>query len=336
MSNVVMSTQSSLDRSYNRVNAFVFVGIAVALAGFCLPWLGLPRNALSLLTSASMTAILATGVGFLVRQGGFSSFGHAAFYGGAAYLVVLMSVYSGLPGEAVVLLAPVIVTLAAFLLSFILLRTQGVAFSMLSLAIAQALYELMMRWRDLANGEDGLRMRLPREIFGLKLSFFQKADTMFLVSWSALILIIVALVIISRSHFGTLTLAIKNNEERARFIGYRTLLPRAIIIALSAFIAAIGGTLFALYNGYVTPGILHWSLSGEALIIAIIGGTRSVWGPALGAFLFVVLRDFAGNYTTHWQSIVGLVLIAVVLLLPRGVSGALTMFAGRARGGKNG
>lgn len=333
MSDLSISAHGRPAGARPNLDALVVLGFAVALAGFALPWLGLSRNVLSLVTSASMTAILATAVGFLVRQAGLSSFGHAAFYGGAAYLVVLLSVYSGLSGEAIVLLAPVILTIAAFLLSFILLRTQGVAFSMLSLAVAQALYELMMRWRDLANGEDGLRMRLPREIFGLKLSFFQRADTMFLVSWSALILIVVALVMLSRSHFGTLTVAIKNNEERARFIGYRTLLPRAIIIAISAFIAAVGGTLFALYNGYVTPGLLHWSLSGEALIIAIIGGTRSVWGPALGAFLFIVLRDLAGNYTTHWQFIVGLVLIAVVLLLPRGLSGALTSLARRVRGG---
>lgn len=335
MSNVSMAAAAPKARTSTTPPVLVGVAVAVALVGFVLPWLGLPRNILSLLTSASMTAILATGVGFLVRQAGFSSFGHAAFYGGAAYLLVLMSVYTGLPGEAVVLLAPVIAALVAFALSFILLRTQGVAFSMLSLAIAQALFELMMRWRDLANGEDGLRMRLPREIFGLKLSFFQKADTMFLVSWSALIIIIVGLVLLSRSHFGTLTLAIKNNEERARFIGYRTLMPRAAIIALSGLIASIGGTLFALYNGYVTPGLLHWSLSGEALIIAIIGGTRSVWGPALGAFLFVILRDFAGNYTTHWQSIVGLVLIAVVLLLPSGASGAVSSLVNRIRGGRD-
>lgn len=335
MRNISAIAAAPIARPSSTPTPLVLIGIVIALAGFALPWLGLPRNVLSLLTSASMTAILATGVGFLVRQAGMSSFGHAAFYGGAAYLLVLMSVYTGLPGEAVVLLAPVIATAAAFLLSFILLRTQGVAFSMLSLAIAQALFELMMRWRDLANGEDGLRMRLPREIFGLKLSFFQKADTMLLVSWSALIIIVIGLVILSRSHFGTLTLAIKNNEERARYIGYKTLMPRVLVIALSGLIASIGGTLFALYNGYVTPGLLHWSLSGEALVIAIIGGTRSVWGPALGAFLFVILRDFAGNYTTHWQSIVGLVLIAVVLLLPRGASGAITSLVTRFRGGNN-
>lgn len=315
--------------------AMLVLGILVALLGFALPWLGLPRNVLSLLTSATTTAILATGVGFLVRQAGLTSFGHAGFYGGAAYLVVLMSVYTSLPGEAIVFIAPVLAAAASFLLSFVMLRTSGVAFSMLSLAVAQALYELMMRWREIANGEDGLRLRLPRELFGLKLSFFQKADTMFLLSWGWLVLIVIALVLLTRSHFGTLTLAIKNNEERARFIGYRTLMPRAIIIAIAGLIAAIGGTLFSLYNGYVTPGLLHWSLSGEALIIAIIGGTRSVWGPALGAFIFVILRDVAGNYTTHWQSIVGLALIAVVLLLQNGVSGAVRGLVNRFQGGRD-
>lgn len=324
MSSDTLSATTVSTRSSSSDGALIVVGGLIAVFGFALPWIGLSRNLLALLTSASFTAILATSVGFLVRQAGLSSFGHAIYYGGAAYLLVLMSVYTGLPGETVVLLSPLIITLLALLLSFILLRTSGVAFSMLSLAAAQAVYELMIHWRELANGEDGLRMRLPREIFGMKLAFFQKADTMFLVSWSTLLLVIAALFLISRSHFGTLTFAIKNNEERSRFIGYRTLLPRAIIIALSGFIAALGGTLFALYNGYVTPGLLHWSFSGEALIIAIIGGTRALWGPALGAFVFVFLRDTAGNYTTHWQLIVGLTLIAVVLLLPDGLSGALT------------
>src|SRR3546814_3674291 len=96
-----------------------------------------------------------------------------------------------------------------------------------------------------------------------------------MISWAVLMIVVVCLWFLGLSHFGTLTLAIKNNEELVRFLGYETLLPRAIIIAFSAFIAAIGGALFALYNGFVTPMALHWSLSGEALVIAIIGGTRA-------------------------------------------------------------
>src|SRR3546814_19638963 len=108
-------------------------------------------------------------------------------------------------------------------------------------------------------------------VFGLPLSIFQRPDSMFMISWAVLIIVVVCLWFLSLSHFGTLTLAIKNNEERVRFLGYETLLPRAIIIAFSAFIAAIGGALFALYKGFVTPMALHWSLSGEALVIALIG-----------------------------------------------------------------
>ena len=316
----------------NHTRSQFVIAAIVVLVGFAVPYMGFSRSFLSLLTSATATALLATGVGFLVRNAGFSSFGHAAYFGGAAYFVVLLSVYTGLPGETIVLLAPVIATAAAFLISFVMLRTEGVAFSMLSLAIAQAMFELMMRWREIANGEDGLAMKLPREIFGTSLMFFQRPGTMFLLSWSILIITLVLLTVLARSKFGTLSLAIKNNEERVRFIGYRTLIPRAIVIAISAGIAALGGTLFALYNGYVTPGILHWSLSGEALIIAIIGGTRSIWGPAVGAFVFVILRDFVGDYTTHWQSIVGLVLIAVVLLLPSGLSGLFNRIIDRVFG----
>lgn len=330
------STRTSPAAPGQGMGLFLAIGCIVAILGFALPFMGLPKNLLSLLTSASISAILATAVGFLVRQAGLSSFGHAAFYGGAAYAIALLVKYTSLPSEAIILAAPLLIAALAGAVSLILLRTNGIAFSMLSLAMAQAVYELVMKWRDLANGEDGLRIRFAREIFGLKLSFFQKADTMFLVTWTALVIVVIVLVLVSRSNFGTLTIAIKNNEERARFLGYRTFWPRVVVLALSAFVAAVGGTLFALYNGYVTPSLLHWTLSGEALIIAIIGGTRAVWAPAVGAFVFVILRDVAGNYTTHWQSIVGLVLIAVVLTLPNGIGGALTAFVNRLGGRQNG
>lgn len=313
----------------------LLVTAVVAAVGFALPFLGVPMTTISLLAQASIVGVLATAVGFLVRQSGFVSFGHAAFYGGSAYLIALLAAHSKLSAEVILIAAPFIVLVAGFSLAFIMLRTSGVAYSMLSLAAAQACYELMMKWRSIANGEDGLAIKLPREVFGMPLSIFQRPDSMFMICWGVLVVIVLALWFLSRSHFGTLTLAIKNNEERVRFLGYETLLPRAIIIALSAFIAAIGGVLFALYNGFVTPAALHWSLSGEALVIAIIGGTRAAWGPALGAFIFIFLRDIAGNNTTHWQGIVGITLIVVTVLLPNGLSGALVTLWSRVRGGTN-
>lgn len=310
--------------------------VLLAVAGFAIPHLGVSRLMLSLLTQATISAILATSVGFLVRQCGYVSFGHAAFYGGSAYLLGLIAAHSGLPAEVAIIAAPLIILVVSFLLAFIMLRTSGVAFSMLSLAVSQACFEVMMKWRDIANGEDGIAIRLPREIFGLPLKLFQRSESMFLICWGALLLVILGLWLLSRSHFGTLTRAIKNNEERARFIGYRTMVPRAIMIALSAFIASIAGLLFGLYNAFVTPTSLDWSLSGEALIIAIIGGTRTIWGPALGAFLFFFLRDLSGDYTTHWQAIVGIALILITVMLPSGISGALVTGWNRIKGGRHG
>lgn len=336
MTNISQTIKSGFLDGRRGISGGTLILLAIAVFGFLIPRLGVSPLVLSLLTQATISAILATAVGFLVRQCGFVSFGHAAFYGGAAYLLALLTAHTSLPAELVILASPLIILFAGFGLAFIMLRTAGVAYSMLSLAAAQACFELMMRWRQIANGEDGIAIRLPSEIFGLPLSIFQRPDSMFLIVWGSLVIVVLALWVLTRSHLGTLTLAIKNNEERARFIGYGTVLPQAIVIALSAFIAAIAGLFFGLYNGFVTPTSLHWSLSGEALIIAIIGGTRAVWGPALGALLFFFLRDIAGNYTTHWQAVVGLTLILVTVTLPAGVSGALVAGWNKIRGGHNG
>jgi branched-chain amino acid transport system permease protein len=200
---------------------------------------------------------------------------------------------------------------------------------MITLAVAQSLHELMLRWRELANGDDGMPVRLPSTLFGFDVELFQSPSTMFVVCWSALVLVVLGLAVLSRSHFGVLTVAIRENEERARYIGYQTLVPRAIVFAVSGAIGGLAGVLFALYNAFVTPGVLHWSLSGEALIMAVIGGTTSVWGPALGAMIFFVVKDAVGDLTEHWPAIIGATLIVVTVMLPHGVSGLVARIARR-------
>lgn len=303
--------------------------LALAVAGAALPSLTAAPLLQTLLTQAVINAVLATGVGFLVRQNGLVSFGHAAFFGVAAYIVAMATARHLMPAEAAIVLAVVVPMLLAFLLGLAILRIAGVAFSMLTLAVAQALYELMLRWRSLGNGDDGIGADLPHRLFGADIALFQQPARMFVVCWLALMVVLASLGLLARSHFGTLTLAIRNNEERARFIGYETLLPRAAVYALSAGIAALAGVLFALYNGFVTPEVLHWSLSGEALVMAVIGGTRAVWGPACGAVIFFLFKDVVGDVTEHWPAIIGATLIAVTVLLPRGISGALASLARR-------
>jgi branched-chain amino acid transport system permease protein len=307
----------------------IAVFLAAGAAGALLPNLFGSPLLLTLLTQAAINAILATGVGFLVRQNGLVSFGHAGFFGLGAYIVALSATNGWMPIGVALLLAVVAPTVLALLLGAAMLRLGGVAFSMLTLAVAQAFYELALRWRSLANGDDGIAAQLPDRILGLDLSVFQQPGSMFVVCWIVLMLVLFGLSVLIASPFGTLTLAIRENEERARFIGYRTLLPRAAIYALSAAIAALAGVLFALYNGFVTPNVLYWGLSGEALVMAVVGGTRAVWGPALGALLFFLLKNVAGDLTEHWPAIIGGTLIIVTVLLPRGASGSIALLMQR-------
>jgi branched-chain amino acid transport system permease protein len=279
--------------------------------------------AMTLLTQAVITGILATGVGFLIRQNGLVSFGHAAFYGVACYAIALAMKHSVMSAEFAIILALALPTALAFLLGFVIVRIPGVAFSMLTLAVGQAFYEFAMKARYVTGGEDGFSVNLPSTIFGIKTAIFQSPHSMFIVSWGVLVVIILVLTFVVTSPFGRLTAAIRENEERARFIGYGTVLARVLVLTLSALVTAIAGVLFTLYNNFVSPDVLHWSLSGSALIMAIIGGPRLIWGPAFGAIIFFFAKDIAGDVTEHWQAIIGVILIVVMLVLPAGLGGML-------------
>lgn len=301
----------------------VGTAVAIAAAGAIIPSLVASVLILSLMTQAVIGAILATGVGFLFRQNGAKSFGHAAFYGSAGYIIGLLIRHDLLSVELAILAAITLPAIIAFLIGLVIVRIPGVAFAMLTLAVGQALYEFALKARHITGGDDGFAVRFPSEIFGLSLRMFQAPTSMFVICWIILTVVILGLHFLANSPFGRLTAAIRENEERARFIGYQTLVPRAIIYAVSAFIASIAGVLAALYNGFVSPDILHWTLSGAALIMAIVGGTKYLWGPALGAVVFFFVKDFAGDLTEHWPAIIGLLVIFMTLKVPTGVSGLL-------------
>jgi branched-chain amino acid transport system permease protein len=291
---------------------------------------------MTLLVQATINAIFALSVGVLLRMNGVVSFGNAAFYGIAVYVVGIGVSRGGIPVELVILAALIIPALLGFALGLGVVGVPGAAFAMLTLAVGQAFYEFAIKARDLTGGEDGFDITFPKTLFGLPSTGFQKPQTMFVICWAVLILTIFVLYLISRTQFGRVAIAIRENEERARFVGYRTRARRAAVLALSAFIAAMAGVLLALYSAYVSPDVLHWSASGSALIMAIIGGAQLLWGPALGAVIFFFFKDILGDLTEHWQGLIGVTLIVVTLLIPNGVGGWLTTLRGdrKARGSR--
>ena len=308
----------------------ILLALALAL-GFGLPALISSVLMMTLLTQAVISGVLATGVGFLVKQNGAVSFGHAAYYGLSGYTITLLLKYGVVPAEAAIVIALLVPAALAFLLGLVIVRIPGVAFSMLTLAVGQALYEFVVKARHVAGGDDGLAIALPPSLFGTSIRTFQDPHSMFVICWIVLVLVVFGLFLLVRSPFGQLTEAIRENEERARFVGYQTVVPRSLVYALSALIAALAGALFALYNGFVSPDVLHWSLSGSALIMAIIGGPKLLWGPAFGAVIFFFLKNLAGDLTEHWQAMIGVILILVTVLLPTGLAGALLRGGQRLR-----
>lgn len=292
------------------------VGVAVALG------VG-SNNLLSLLTQAVIYAVFAIGVGLLLRQNGMVSFGHAQFFGLSGYLVGILLQLKVMPAEAAIVVTLLAMTLMAFVMGLVIVRVPGVAFGMLTLAIGQMFFLTASRSRGLTGGADGMSIEWPATLFGVAQSQLLKPGAMFLICWITLIVVLLLLTLVLGTRFGSITEAVRDNEERARFIGIRTLLPRAAIYALSATVTGVAGLLSALNTGFVSPENLHWSLSGVALMMVVVGGNNVLWGPALGAVVYFFAKDILGSYANHWMAIFGIALISVIVFSPSGIAGAL-------------
>ncbi|MEO6854442.1 MAG: branched-chain amino acid ABC transporter permease, partial [Rhodoferax sp.] len=241
----------------------------------------------------------------------------------AGYGVGILLQLQAMPAEAAIAVALVGITAVAFLMGLVIVRVPGVAFGMLTLAVGQMFYLTASRSRGLTGGADGMNIEWPATLFGLPMSELLKSSHIFLLCWTVLVLVLLALALLLRSRFGSITEAVRDNEERARFIGIRTLVPRAAVYALSALVTGVAGLLSALNTGFVSPENLHWSLSGVALMMAVVGGYKALWGPALGAVIYFLAKDILGDYANHWMAIFGVALITVIVFSPTGIAGAL-------------
>jgi branched-chain amino acid transport system permease protein len=139
------------------------------------------------------------------------------------------------------------------------------------------------------------------------------------------VLIVVTLVVVwvLRTRFGTITEAVRDNEERARFIGITTTVPRALVYSMSAVVTGVAGVMSSLNTGFISPESLHWSVSGIALVMVVVGGFKSVIGPILGAIVYFLFKELLGDFATYWMAIFGAALIAVIVFSPDGIAGAL-------------
>ena len=308
--------------------------VLTALALFAIIWPYLASAIkpfyLSLTIDILIFAIFAMSLDLLLGYTGLPSFGHAAFFGLGAYVLAYIASRSdlalGLTSNLLVTLPVVLVVAAvvALLIGFFALRTSGIYFLMITLAFAQMMFSIAIRWSGVTGGSDGLPGVARPTIglgplsysFGSRTSFYFLVVFFFAFSYWALRRIV-------NSPFGWTLRGIRENEHRMRALGVRTFRYKMAAFAISGAFAGLAGMLFAYYLRGASPEMLHWSTSGEVLIMLIIGGPGTLVGPMLGAGIIRGFSLLISSYTERWETLMGLLFIAFVLYAPRGIVGLL-------------
>ena len=301
----------------------VFVALALAALGLY-PLAG-GQFGVDLTTKIMVYAILALSLELLVGTTGLVCFGQAAFFGIGAYVAVLLSPDKA-PASLAWLLPLSMLAAAAFALAVgaLSLRTKGVYFIMVTLAFAQMAY-YVFHDTPVGGGTDGIYLYV-KPVLG-ELVDLDGALTMYYFTLGALAAVFAFLAVLLRSRFGRALAGIRVNEQRMRATGFSTYPYKLAAFTLSGAIAGLAGFLFAVKDGYVNPEMMSWHLSGAVLIMIILGGLGHLRGALIGAFAFALLQEFFkaeaifGSFAKHWHLGLGVVIIASVALLPRGLVG---------------
>ena len=289
---------------------------------------------IDLVLTTMILAIFALSLELLVGRTGLVSFGHAAFFGIAAYATALLAPNAAAPSLAWLLPAVVIVTaLAALAIGALSLRTRGIYFIMVTLAFAQMAY-FVFHDMPFAGGSDGryLHARPVLAIGGFTLLDLDEPRTFYYAVLGCLCAVYALLALVGRSRFGHALAGISANEQRMRAAGFSTYQYKLAAFTLAGGLAGVAGFLHAIKDGFVNPEILAWQQSGAVLLMLILGGIGTLRGPVLGAFLFVLLKELFqsealfGAFARHWQLPLGLTIIACVAMMPNGVIGLPTQW----------
>jgi branched-chain amino acid transport system permease protein len=284
--------------------------------------------------SGAILGIMALGIGFLAHRSGLISLGQTAFYGGAAYLVAIASTHWGWSPLLAGAFGFVGGTVLAAGIGALVVRTPGMSFVMLTLAFGQALYALVVldSVRSTTGGFDGLSITFkPSQTFlGLSQSDLGTPSSVWPLVWVSVVIVALVLWLVGRSRLGTLLEGIRENEERARFSGYNTYLPRLAAFTIAGAAASLAGVLFALNGAYVSPDVLSFTTAGNALIATIVGGVATLVGPLVGAVAYIYAQaKFASG--GNLQLYTGLALIIVLVFIPGGIVGGIVRLAGKIR-----
>ena len=271
-----------------------------------------------------IVALFAMSLNLILGYGGMVHFGHAAFYGLGAYtLAILISRYRA-PTSLAFLAAPIVSALVAVVVGWFSVRRVRLYFAILTLAFGQILYVIVFQAYDFTGGDNG--------IHGLPVpGILQRAENFYLFTLLFFSISFLVLRVLVNSPFVMTLRSIRENAERAQFIGINVRRHQLATFIIGSFFAGIAGALMALLNRFVAPEMLFWTTSSEPILASLIGGMFSLIGPAIGAALLLLLNVLISRYTEFWPTVLGVLTILVVLVAPNGLVGSLSEAVKRLR-----
>jgi branched-chain amino acid transport system permease protein len=288
----------------------------------------------SLFSRILIYALAAVSLDLMLGFGGMVSLGHAAFVGIGAYVIAILSLhgFEGTPviswpmtitgSESALLLWPAAVALsagAAALIGALSLRTSGMHFIMITLAFAQMLYYFFVSL-EVYGGDDGLSLFTRNTLPGVDLGDDRQFYYLCLAALSAFLFLSWRLI---HSRFGMVIRGCRENERRMKSLGFAAFRYRLVCFVIAGAGAGLAGALIANQTEYVSPGLMHWTRSGQILVMVLLGGMGTLFGPVLGAATLLLLEELLSIYTEHWMVYLGPFLILVVLFAKRGIYGVI-------------
>ena len=294
---------------------------SVAIALIVLPLI-MPYEALAI--NILVFGLFAMGFNLLFGYMGLLSFGHGAFLGMGGYLTGISIVHFSLPWGIAILIGVLGAALGGLIMGFLAIRTRGIYFSMVTLALGQIIYYIFYKAESLTGGENGLRgVKVDSfSFFGFTVDLLNPITKYYFI----FIFVFAAIWFVSRilnSPLGAVMEAIRENEKRAAACGFNVARTKLLVFILSAGICGLAGSLRALHLSIVPIDSLHYLQSGQAVMMSILGGMGTFFGPFIGAAVMLYLEDVITNFTTHWMLVVGLIFMFFVLFFPQGIWGSV-------------
>ncbi len=308
--------------------------IAVALVAFAalaaLPALTSSQALVDFIIRCSALALFATSLNLLVGYTGMVSFGHGMFFGLGTYAFGLLMQRTGIP-IPLAFLATILVTAAvATLVGVICIRLQEIYFAFVTLAFQMLLYSVIIAWVPLTGGDQGLRGGIPRPVFfGVDLA---NQKHLYLTSVTLLVIGLLVMRHVLVSPFGYTLRMIRDNPERASFLGIAVWRMKLTVFVVASVFASIGGVIMSLFVSGAYPEFAYWTMSGEAIFIIMLGGLGTFIGPTVGAMILLLLNDLVTRFTEYYGLTLGLVILLFALGLRKGLTDFLVdLFARRPR-----